>query len=82
MTFIDGIFLGIVQGFTEFLPISSSGHLVIVQALIGIEKPGNEFAVIVHLGTLGSIIMVFFKDIVDIYSCNFWCRDFNLHGTR
>ena len=66
MTLIDGILLGIVQGLTEFLPISSSGHLVIVQALIGIEKPGNEFAIIVHLGTLGSILIVFFKDIVDI----------------
>ena len=41
MTVYDAIILGIVQGITEFLPISSSGHLVIAQALLGINMPGN-----------------------------------------
>ena len=63
MTIIEAIILGIIQGLTEFLPISSSGHLVLGQAILGIEQPGNEFEILVHLGTLGSVIVVFFKDI-------------------
>ena len=46
MTFIDGIILGIIQGFTEFLPISSSGHLVLVQEILGLELPGNDFEIL------------------------------------
>ena len=66
MTFIDGIILGIIQGFTEFLPISSSGHLVLVQEILGLELPGNDFEILLHLGTLCSILVVFFKDIKNI----------------
>ncbi|MBT4554321.1 MAG: undecaprenyl-diphosphatase, partial [Candidatus Marinimicrobia bacterium] len=55
MTLIEATILGIVQGFTEFLPISSSGHLVLGQAILGIEQPGNEFEILVHLGTLASV---------------------------
>ena len=63
MTFIEAIILGVTQGLTEFLPISSSGHLVIMQHLLKIQINGNEFEVLVHLGTLGSIIVVFFSDL-------------------
>ena len=49
MTVYDAIILGIVQGITEFLPISSSGHLVITQALLGINIPGNVLEVITHI---------------------------------
>jgi len=63
MTLIEATILGIVQGFTEFLPISSSGHLVLGQAILGIEQPGNEFEILVHLGTLASVLVVFFDDI-------------------
>ena len=66
MTYTEALLLGIVQGITEFLPISSSGHLVIFQSVLGIEQSGNAFEVIVHLGTLTSIIIVFFRDIKDI----------------
>ena len=52
MTVYDAIILGIVQGITEFLPISSSGHLVITQALLGINMPGNVLEVITHIGCL------------------------------
>ena len=65
MTYTEALLLGIVQGITEFLPISSSGHLVIFQSVLGIEQSGNAFEVIVHLGTLTSIIIVFFRDIKD-----------------
>lgn len=66
MTFIEAIILGIVQGVTEFLPISSSGHLVLGQYFLGISIPGNSFEIVVHVGTLLSIIVVFRKDLIDI----------------
>jgi len=68
MTIIEGTILGIVQGLTEFLPISSSGHLVLGQAILGIEQPGNEFEILVHLGTLASVLVVFFDDIKSLLS--------------
>ena len=63
MTIFEAILLGIIQGLTEFLPISSSGHLVIGQHLLGIELPGNAFEVVVHIGTLLSVLVVFWPDI-------------------
>ncbi|MDP6681485.1 MAG: undecaprenyl-diphosphate phosphatase, partial [Desulfobacterales bacterium] len=51
---------------TEFLPISSSGHLVLGQTFLGIKQPGNEFEILVHLGTLASILVIFFQDIKSI----------------
>jgi undecaprenyl-diphosphatase len=63
MDWLQALILGIVQGFTEFLPISSSGHLVLGQAILGIEQPGNEFEILVHLGTLASVLVIFFDDI-------------------
>ena len=68
MTFIEAIILGVTQGLTEFLPISSSGHLVIMQHLLKIQIKGNEFEVLVHLGTLGSILVVFFHDLQTLIS--------------
>ena len=67
MTVYDAIILGIVQGITEFLPISSSGHLVITQALLGINMPGNVLEVITHIGTLFSVIFVFRKELISIF---------------
>jgi len=66
MTIIEALILGTIQGLTEFLPISSSGHLVIGQELLGISVPGNKFEVIVHIGTLFSVLIVFWRDIYDI----------------
>ncbi len=63
MDIFDALILGIVQGLTEFLPISSSGHLVLGQSILNIDQPGNEYEVLVHLGTLLSVIVVFFQDI-------------------
>jgi len=61
MTIWDALILGLIQGATEFLPVSSSGHLVIGQALLGIEIPGVSFEVAVHVATLFSVLLVFRK---------------------
>lgn len=66
MTIIEAVILGIIQGITEFLPISSSGHLVIGQKVLGIAIAGNVFEVVVHLGTLGSIFAIFWSDILQL----------------
>ena len=66
MTIIEAIILGIIQGLTEFLPISSSGHLVLSQVILGIQIPGNDFEVLLHIGTLCSILFVFNNDIKNI----------------
>ena len=58
--------MGIIQGVTEFLPVSSSGHLVILQGLFGVEEPKLFFNVMLHVGTLIAIIMVFWRDILEI----------------
>ncbi|MDA0832536.1 MAG: undecaprenyl-diphosphate phosphatase [Planctomycetota bacterium] len=62
--YIDAIILGIVQGIAEFLPISSSGHLVIVETLLGMKAEANLLLdVMLHVGTLGSILVVYRNDI-------------------
>lgn len=60
MTLFQAGLLGLIQGVTEFLPISSSGHLVIVQTLLGFQDPPILFDVIVHMGTLVAVIFFFF----------------------
>lgn len=58
--------LGIVQGLTEFLPISSSGHLVLGQTLLGVDESGIAFEVFVHFGTLLAVVSIFWNDIVKL----------------
>lgn len=59
MNLLDAILLGLVQGLTEFLPVSSSGHLVIGQTLLGVDSPGVAFEVVLHVATLLSVIIVY-----------------------
>lgn len=59
MSFLDALILGIVQGLTEFLPVSSSGHLVIAEALLKVKQPGINLELLVHLGTLLSVMIYF-----------------------
>ncbi len=76
MTAIKAIILGIVQGLTEFLPVSSSGHLVIFQKLLKFNDPGVLFEIAVHLGTLVAVIIYFRKDIWEIILSVFnWKKD-------
>ncbi len=60
------ILLAIVQGVTEFLPISSSGHLVIFQSLIDFNEHKLQYAIVLHAGTLLSIIVFYFNDLIDL----------------
>jgi len=73
LTVLEAILLGILQGLTEFLPISSSGHLVIAQALLGIEGPMLTFDIFVHLGTLAAVIAAFWQDIKALIR-HPWCK--------
>jgi undecaprenyl-diphosphatase len=64
--FLKAVVLGIVQGLTEFLPISSSAHLILVPWLFGWETGGLTFDVAVHLGTSAAILAYFWRDWVDL----------------
>jgi undecaprenyl-diphosphatase len=66
LSIIEALLLGLVQGLTEFLPVSSSGHLVIFQHLLGIQEPPLTFDTLVHLGTLIPVFVVFWPDIAEI----------------
>lgn len=66
MTVWQAILLGILQGFTEFLPISSSGHLVIVPFLLDWPDPGMFMDAMLHTGTLIAIILYFLEDIINL----------------
>ncbi|MCL2688067.1 MAG: undecaprenyl-diphosphatase UppP [Methanobrevibacter sp.] len=71
MDILQAIIVGIVQGLTEFLPVSSSAHLIFVQELFGINQPGIAFDVLLHLGTLIAVIGYFFKDVVGMLKAFF-----------
>ncbi|MBI3585663.1 MAG: undecaprenyl-diphosphate phosphatase [Ignavibacteriales bacterium] len=67
MTILQAVILGFIQGLTEFLPVSSSGHLVLGQHLLKIENPDIlSFDVFVHFGTLISIFLIFRREIIQI----------------
>ncbi len=63
MEIYQGIILGILQGLTEFLPVSSSGHLVLGQTYFNITEGNLVFDVAVHMGTLAAVLVVYFSDI-------------------
>jgi undecaprenyl-diphosphatase len=66
LTILEALILGAVQGLTEFLPVSSSGHLVIFQHLLGMQEAPLTFDVLVHIGTLAAVFIAFWDDIVSI----------------
>jgi undecaprenyl-diphosphatase len=72
MSIFEAIVLGIVQGLTEFLPISSTGHLRIVPAFLGWEDPGAAFTAITQLGTVLAVVIYFRADLVRIATT--WTR--------
>ncbi|MBI5105001.1 MAG: undecaprenyl-diphosphate phosphatase [Solirubrobacterales bacterium] len=72
MDAFQAIVLGAVQGLTEFLPISSSGHLRIVPAFAGWEDPGAAFTAVIQIGTMAAVLLYFRKDLWNIFST--WLR--------
>ena len=81
MTLIDAVILGVVQGLTEFLPISSSGHLVLAESFLKLNVQDlKSFDIAVNLGTLLAIFLYFWKDfIVIIHGCIGWIYQFIGH---
>lgn len=64
MTFLHALLLGLLQGLTEFLPVSSSGHLAIVQHFLpGFDQPGLAFDILLHVGTMVAVLIYFRRDI-------------------
>jgi undecaprenyl-diphosphatase len=66
MALLHAVVLGVIQGLTEFLPVSSSGHLVVFQSLFGIKEPEIFFDIAVHVGTLLAVCLFFSKDLKEI----------------
>lgn len=62
----QAIALGLIQGLTEFLPVSSSGHLVLLQNLFGMQEPELLFDICLHVGTLLAVLLVFYREILHI----------------
>jgi undecaprenyl-diphosphatase len=83
MTPFDAFLLGVVQGLTEFIPISSTGHLLIAQQLLGIPASTATFAflVLVQVGTLVSLIVYFWKDLLALVKA-FFARPFSTQENR
>jgi len=71
MPLLHAIVLGIVQGLTEFLPVSSSAHLIVIPSLLGWDDGGLTFDVALHVGTLAAVLIYFFKDWVQIIAHGF-----------
>src|SRR6478672_8877669 len=66
MSWIEIIVLAIVQGLTEFIPVSSTAHLKIVPALLGWPDPGAAFTAVLQIGTLAAVVSYFWRDIMRI----------------
>ena len=69
MEWFEALILGLVQGLTEFLPVSSSGHLVLAKELLGIETTDNiTFEIVVHAATVLSTITILWKEIINLFA--------------
>jgi undecaprenyl-diphosphatase len=68
MSYAEAIISGIVQGVTEFLPISSSGHLVILHHYFGFKEPQLLFDIFLHIGTLFAVAVYFWRDIIKLFT--------------
>jgi undecaprenyl-diphosphatase len=80
MSNLEALVLGLVQGLTEFLPISSSGHLRIVPALLGWPDPGAGFTAVIQLGTMAAVLIYFRADLLRIAGA--WLRELRVPFAR
>ncbi len=71
MSILEVIVLGIVQGLTEFLPVSSTAHLVVLPKLFGWPDPGLAYDIALHVGTLAAVLIYFFRDWIQILANGF-----------
>ena len=67
MTVFQAFFQGVIQGLTEFLPVSSSGHLSVAAHFLGIKGAGTAFSVFLHLGTLAAVLVAFFPRVKELF---------------
>jgi undecaprenyl-diphosphatase len=77
---LEAIVLGLVQGLTEFLPISSSGHLRIVPSFLGWDDPGASFTAVIQLGTMAAVLVYFRHDLSSIARA--WLRELHVPWAR
>ncbi len=66
MSYLDAILLGILQGLTEFLPVSSSGHLVLAEHILGVKASGLTFELLAHAGTLLAVLVFFRRQVCEL----------------
>jgi undecaprenyl-diphosphatase len=71
MNTLEAVVLGVVQGITEFLPISSTAHLRVVPAMLGWDDPGAAFTAVLQLGSLAAVIGYFLKDLAEMVRASF-----------
>lgn len=67
LVYLKSVFYGIIQGLTEFLPVSSSGHLAVFQNIFGsVGVPEVTFTLLLHVGTLAAVLLVYYKDVIEL----------------
>ncbi|NLE77712.1 MAG: undecaprenyl-diphosphatase UppP [Chloroflexi bacterium] len=85
LTMLQAVVLGVLQGATEFIPVSSSGHLVLAPWLLGWEPLGMLFDTMVHWGTLSALLVIFWRDLWEIatgWLKAVWARDWSSPKAR
>lgn len=71
MSYFEAFILALIQGLTEFLPISSSAHLILPSAILGWEDQGLAFDVAVHVGTLMAVVIYFRHEVITLFQALF-----------
>jgi undecaprenyl-diphosphatase len=81
LNLVKAAFLGLLEGGTEFIPVSSTGHLIVIGHLLGFQSEGRVFEVVIQLGAILAIVMLYFKRLLGVLLCihtDAWARNFVL----